>query len=1255
MASNRSRSNRSIGNKLNNLDSRVSSGEKGTNNPHLSTDAIEGDHLVDGAVAEAKIADRAVTEDKIARGSVGTEHLGIVNTITADSGLTLKPGPDGGFVVIDGASYVPPASGSGTLYALGYNENKQVVVSTSGIGGGGGNGMASMPAGSIQPWPTRTAPTGWLVCDGSAVSRTTYADLFSVLVSSAGSVTFVFDMTLRINLTAGHGLEVGDSVFFTTTGVMPTGMSANTLYYVFYAGADYINISATRTIGVSGYTVGTPLGFIGASGSGTYTLWRAPYGIGDGSTTFNVPDIRGRTIVGRDSTQGEFNALGEMGGAKTHTLTTTEIPAHSHTGTTNSDGAHTHWISAMAWDDGNESTSGINNTQDYGLAADAGSYTSYDQNKWTGRYSSSTGSTHAHAFTTGTNGGSGGAHNNLQPYIALTYIIKHMVADGMQGPQGIQGVPGNAASVAAGTTTTGAPGSVATVTNAGTSSAAVFNFTIPRGDTGAQGVQGNQGPSGTVAVGSTSTGAEGTNAQVTNSGTSTSAILEFVIPRGNTGAGGTTSVGTVTTLSEDSSATVTNTGTPTAGVLNFGIPQGATGNNAGVKYTFSTTTTDADPGNGNIRANSTTLSSVTSLYVDNVDFAGADRTAWYTLWSQSNSPNKGYIAISQYRSTNIAVFYVNGTVTAATGYYKIPVTYVGGSLPANSAACFVSFSMSGNVGAGMQAGGSTGQILSKASNSDYDLVWVDNYADWTSQVKHKVKAAEALTLGQAVYVSGSGGTNMLVSKASNATEATSSKTMGLIMQTLATNGQGFVLTEGLISNLNTSTATLGDPVWLGTGGNLIYGLANKPVAPAHLVFIGIVTRVNNSNGEIWVKVQNGYELEELHNVKLTNPLDGQALTYEASTGLWKNSTPATNLDSLTDVTLATPLVNGQALTYDSATAQWKNATPASTLDSLTDVTITSPPVDRQVIKYDGATSQWINGAATGGVTPSDTAPLNPNNGDVWYDTAVGNMYVYSNDGNSSQWVEIQTNTAAVTTQELAAGAIMQWASATPPSNWLICDGSAVSRTTYTSLYAAIGTTYGAGDGYSTFNLPNLKGRVPVGLDASQTEFASLSQTGGAKTHTLLVSEMPSHTHVQDAHTHMGLTDSSVGAGSGWGGSNGAIRPSNETYRLYSQVISSTTATNQYTGGGGAHNNLQPYIVLNYIIKFSTGASSSDSQLATRVGTLETKSEAPIKLNLQTISANYTIPVGYNGLSAGPITIANGVTVTIPDGSAWSVV
>ena len=161
---------------------------------------------------------------------------------------------------------------------------------------------------------------------------------------------------------------------------------------------------------------------------------------------------------------------------------------------------------------------------------------------------------------------------------------------GDTGATGATGSPGEAATVSVGTTSTGLPGTNASVVNTGTSSAAVLDFTIPRGEKGDKGDTGSTGSAATVEVGATSTGAAGTNASVTNTGTSSAAVLNFTIPKGDKGDKGDTgsagsaatiSVGTVTTGAEGSDATVTNSGTSSAAVFDFTIPRGATGATGG--------------------------------------------------------------------------------------------------------------------------------------------------------------------------------------------------------------------------------------------------------------------------------------------------------------------------------------------------------------------------------------------------------------------------------------------------------------------------------------------------------------------------------------------------------------------------------------------------------------------------------------------------------------------------------------------------
>jgi len=275
-----------------------------------------------------------------------------------------------------------------------------------------------------------------------------------------------------------------------------------------------------------------------------------------------------------------------------------------------------------------------------------------------------------------------------------------------------------------------------------------------------------------------------------------------------------------------------------------------------------------------------------------------------------------------------------------------------------------------------------------------------------------------------------------------------------------------------------------------------------------------------------------------------------------------------------------------AYTYSQAKDAW-DITPGynlvTHLDNLQDATITEPLIDGQLLTYSVANAQWEN--------------QNPPSG-------------------------------------VPSGALMIWTTDTAPEGFLICAGQAVSRGTYASLFAAIGTSYGAGDGGTTFNVPNLKGKIPVGKDSTDPNFNPLNTPTsyiGSKTHSLSEAQMPRHTHIQNSHNHTqqshghSVYDPSHNHGTGthahltWNdwrtaygnnyntGSAGDGR-GNWTSGEYSYnngaytgigIVANTalnnaeTAVNQYTGGtaltqaqqlGDAHNIVQPYIVLNYIIK-----------------------------------------------------------------------
>ncbi len=151
----------------------------------------------------------------------------------------------------------------------------------------------------------------------------------------------------------------------------------------------------------------------------------------------------------------------------------------------------------------------------------------------------------------------------------------------------------------------------------------------------------------------------------------------------------------------------------------------------------------------------------------------------------------------------------------------------------------------------------------------------------------KNSSGSTITKGQVVYVTGADGTNALIGLATASTEAGSSKTLGIAANTMTNNAFGYVIENGQISNVDTSAANAGDSVWLGNAPGS-YTFANPPAKPSNSVYLGVVTKANPSTGEILVKVQNGYELNELHDVNAGSPADGEALIWQDSTSQWVN-------------------------------------------------------------------------------------------------------------------------------------------------------------------------------------------------------------------------------------------------------------------------------------------------------------------------------------------------------------------------------
>jgi microcystin-dependent protein len=250
------------------------------------------------------------------------------------------------------------------------------------------------------PYLGFTAPKGFLMCDGAAISRTTYSVLFGIVAlqvtgnttSGTNSITAV-----SANLTGKAAVGMPISGPGIPAGTTVTSVASNS-----------IGMSANATATASGVAVVV-----------------APFGVGDGSTTFNLPDMRGRTIAGCDAMSGvaagrltnsgtgnsgvNGSQIGATGGVDRYALAATHLPAHTHSGTTGSENAtHTHGMTSI-WDvtSGTSSMTG-SGSSGFGPKQTAGQSTN-----------------HQHAFTTDSGTGGGQAHPIVQPTIIANYIVKY--------------------------------------------------------------------------------------------------------------------------------------------------------------------------------------------------------------------------------------------------------------------------------------------------------------------------------------------------------------------------------------------------------------------------------------------------------------------------------------------------------------------------------------------------------------------------------------------------------------------------------------------------------------------------------------------------------------------------------------------------------------------------------------------------------------------------------------------------------------
>jgi len=240
----------------------------------------------------------------------------------------------------------------------------------------------------------------------------------------------------------------------------------------------------------------------------------------------------------------------------------------------------------------------------------------------------------------------------------------------------------------------------------------------------------------------------------------------------------------------------------------------------------------------------------------------------------------------------------SGTLTLSYSGTALPVAN-GGTGATTAGAALTSL---GAIGSVASADGSVA-VVQTGTAIDLSVATAASTTNVLVQVRNTTGAT--LTKGTVVYMSGATGQIPTVSKALATSDATSAQSLGMMTTDLANNSNGYVTVIGLLSNLNTSAFTDGAQLYLSSTVAGEY-TATKQYAPAHLVYVGFVEHAHPTQGKIFVKVQNGYELDELHDVSARSPTTGQTIVYNSATSLWEKNTVSLTVG----VNGTLPLANG---------------------------------------------------------------------------------------------------------------------------------------------------------------------------------------------------------------------------------------------------------------------------------------------------------------------------------------------------------
>ena len=257
----------------------------------------------------------------------------------------------------------------------------------------------------------------------------------------------------------------------------------------------------------------------------------------------------------------------------------------------------------------------------------------------------------------------------------------------------------------------------------------------------------------------------------------------------------------------------------------------------------------------------------------------------------SGTALNGYLLASDGSGGSIWTPASTSSLTSVVGVSPISAVIAGGTVSVSLNANYQTAGSYQPAGIYVTAVSGTAPITASGTTSitvGIDQALLTAGAATTSEgIRTPVKnsSGSTITKGQVVYVTGADGTNALISLATASTEAGSSKTLGIAASTMTNNAFGYVTESGQLSNIDTSAATAGSSVWLGnTPGSYVFN--SPPEKPANNVYLGVVTKANVSTGEILVKVQNGYELDELHDINVTGVSTALPLVYNSTSSSW---------------------------------------------------------------------------------------------------------------------------------------------------------------------------------------------------------------------------------------------------------------------------------------------------------------------------------------------------------------------------------